>query len=82
MFSRIGVPELLLILAIVLLIFGPKNLPKLGKSIGRAVENFKKGQQEAGGEEDDDDEEERSAAESPKTKKAGSKRNSSDSDDE
>ncbi|MDD6635917.1 MAG: twin-arginine translocase TatA/TatE family subunit, partial [Coriobacteriaceae bacterium] len=34
-FGGIGVPELLIILAVVLLIFGPKNLPKLGSAIGR-----------------------------------------------
>ena len=51
MFSKIGVTELLIILAIALLIFGPKALPKLGKSIGRTVGNFKKGLQEEDGEE-------------------------------
>ena len=30
-----GVPELLIILAVILLIFGPKNLPKLGASVGK-----------------------------------------------
>ena len=32
-----GVPELLIILAVILLIFGPKNLPKLGASVGKTV---------------------------------------------
>ena len=32
-----GVPELLIILVVVLLIFGPKNLPKLGASLGKTV---------------------------------------------
>ena len=63
--GTIGVTELLLILAIVLLIFGPKSLPKLGRSIGRAIENFKKGQREAAGEEDEDGAAEQST---PKTK--------------
>ena len=31
----LGVPELVIILVVVLLIFGPKNLPKLGASLGR-----------------------------------------------
>jgi len=31
----LGVPELLIILAVALLIFGPKHLPKLGRSLGR-----------------------------------------------
>ena len=43
MFSRIGVTELLIILAIALLIFGPTALPKLGKSIGKTIGSFKKG---------------------------------------
>ncbi len=67
--GTIGVTELLLILAIVLLIFGPKSLPKLGRSIGRAIENFKKGQREAAGEEDEDGAAEQNA---PKTKSSAS----------
>lgn len=39
----IGVPELLIILVVVLLIFGPKNLPKLGASLGKTVKNIRKG---------------------------------------
>lgn len=38
-----GVPELLVILAVVLLIFGPKNLPKLGSALGRTVKNLREG---------------------------------------
>ena len=33
----LGVPELLIILVVVLLIFGPKNLPKLGNALGKTV---------------------------------------------
>ena len=40
---RIGTNELLIILVVVLLIFGPKNLPKLGKMFGKTMNNFKKG---------------------------------------
>lgn len=47
MFSRIGATELLIILAMLLLIFGPKNLPKLGKAIGEAVGGFKAGNKES-----------------------------------
>lgn len=36
-------PELLIILAVVILIFGPKNLPKLGKSLGSTVKNIREG---------------------------------------
>ena len=39
----LGVPELLIILAVALLIFGPKNLPKLGSSLGKTVKNFRDG---------------------------------------
>lgn len=39
----LGLPEILIILVIVLLIFGPKNLPKLGKAIGRTVKNLRDG---------------------------------------
>ena len=40
---RIGTNELLIILAVALLIFGPKNLPKLGKMFGKTINGFKKG---------------------------------------
>lgn len=42
MFGNIGLPELIIILAIALLIFGPKKLPEVGKSIGRALREFRK----------------------------------------
>jgi len=42
MFGNIGFPEILVILAIALLIFGPKKLPEIGKSIGRALREFRK----------------------------------------
>lgn len=38
-----GMPELLIILAVVLLIFGPKHLPKLGKAVGLTVKNLRDG---------------------------------------
>jgi len=38
---RLGVPELLIILAIVILIFGANRLPELGRGIGRGIKNFK-----------------------------------------
>jgi sec-independent protein translocase protein TatA len=38
---RLGVPELVVILMIVVLIFGASRLPELGKGIGRGIKNFK-----------------------------------------
>ena len=38
-----GMPELLIILAVALLIFGPKNLPKLGASLGKTVKSLREG---------------------------------------
>ena len=40
---RIGPQELIIVLIIVLVIFGPKNLPKLGKMFGKPMKNFKEG---------------------------------------
>jgi sec-independent protein translocase protein TatA len=39
--SWIGLPELLILLVIVLLIFGPKKLPEMGRSLGRGMREFK-----------------------------------------
>lgn len=41
MFGRIGAGELILILAIALVIFGPSKLPEVGRSLGEAINNFK-----------------------------------------
>ena len=40
---KLGIWELLVILAITILIFGPKALPKLGESLGQTIGKFKKG---------------------------------------
>ena len=42
MFSKIGAGELILILAIALIVIGPAKLPKMAKSIGKALGNAKK----------------------------------------
>jgi len=42
----IGLPELLIILAIALIVIGPKKLPDLAKSLGRALNEFKKATRE------------------------------------
>jgi sec-independent protein translocase protein TatA len=39
--GKIGIPELLLILAVALLIFGPSKLADLGKGLGEGIKNFK-----------------------------------------
>jgi sec-independent protein translocase protein TatA len=41
LFGPIGLPEMLIILAIVVLIFGANRLPELGKGIGAGIKNFK-----------------------------------------
>ena len=38
-----GMPELIIILVVVLLIFGPKNLPKLGSALGKTVKGLRDG---------------------------------------
>lgn len=38
----IGIPELILILVIVLVVFGPGRLPEIGGAIGKSIRNFKK----------------------------------------
>jgi sec-independent protein translocase protein TatA len=39
--GRIGVPELLIILVIIVLIFGASRLPEIGRGIGKGIRNFK-----------------------------------------
>jgi sec-independent protein translocase protein TatA len=41
MLGRVGFPELVIILLIVILVFGANRLPELGKSIGKGIRNFK-----------------------------------------
>jgi sec-independent protein translocase protein TatA len=43
LFGPIGPTELLLILLIVVIIFGARRLPELGKGLGEGIRNFKKG---------------------------------------
>lgn len=46
MFGRIGAMELVLILVIALVIFGPSKLPEVGRSLGKAISEFKNSSKE------------------------------------
>jgi sec-independent protein translocase protein TatA len=50
----IGLPELIVLLIVLLLIFGPKRLPEMGRSLGRGMREFK--DSISGNRDDDDDE--------------------------
>ncbi len=46
MFGSIGMPELIIILVIALIIFGPRKLPELGRSLGRSLAEFRRASNE------------------------------------
>ena len=46
MFGSIGMPELVIILVIALIIFGPRKLPELGRSLGKSLGEFKRASNE------------------------------------
>ena len=46
MFGSLGMPELVIILVIALIIFGPRKLPELGRSLGKRIGEFKKASNE------------------------------------
>jgi sec-independent protein translocase protein TatA len=56
---NIGPTELIIVLVIVLLIFGPKRLPGLGKQLGGGMREFKDSISGKGGRDEDDDDDER-----------------------
>jgi sec-independent protein translocase protein TatA len=60
---NIGPTELIIVLVIVLLIFGPKRLPGLGKQLGSGMREFKDSISGKGGRDDDDDGDEAERAE-------------------
>ena len=76
---RLGATELIVILIIVLLIFGPKQLPKLGKVVGSAFKSTKKQVAKASKEweenmEDDDDDDEEKPAKKKSSKSSKKKK--------
>lgn len=46
MFGPIGMPEMIIILVIALIIFGPRKLPELGRSLGKSLSEFKRASNE------------------------------------
>jgi sec-independent protein translocase protein TatA len=63
--AGIGVPELLIVLAILLLIFGPKRLPGLGRQLGGGMREFKDSITGKSSDDDDDEADEKSARVAP-----------------
>ncbi|MFO8240771.1 MAG: twin-arginine translocase TatA/TatE family subunit [Dissulfuribacterales bacterium] len=60
----LGVPELLIILVIILVIFGAGKLPKIGEGLGKGISNFKKSIKENGDIEDDASQDEKTGSSS------------------
>ncbi len=54
MFPRVGLPELIVILFIVILIFGANRLPEIGRGIGKGIRNFKEATRDDGKKDDGD----------------------------
>jgi sec-independent protein translocase protein TatA len=53
MIGRLGMPELLVVLVIIILIFGANKLPELGRGIGKGIRNFKDATREGAAEGED-----------------------------
>jgi sec-independent protein translocase protein TatA len=69
LFDTLGAPEILIILAVVLLLFGAKKLPELARSLGKSSTEFKKGLKEGGKDELPEESEAGEAPVAPKQKK-------------
>jgi sec-independent protein translocase protein TatA len=48
MLGRVGIPELIIILMIIILIFGANRLPEIGRGIGKGIRNFKESTRDGG----------------------------------
>jgi len=74
MVPNVGILEIAIVLVIALIVFGPKRLPELGKSLGRGLSEFREGVSSIGdsvtGNQDDDDEDDE-PVELPSTPEAG-----------
>lgn len=68
---NLGGPELLLVVAVIVLVFGASQIPKLARSLGQAQREFKKGLQDGAGEEPED------GAERPGSRRRGGGRDGS-----
>jgi sec-independent protein translocase protein TatA len=69
-FNQIGPTELIIVLVIVLIIFGPKRLPGLGRQLGSGMREFKDSISGRGGRDDEDDDDLRRDDERRKTEAA------------
>ena len=61
LFQNFGVWEILLLLLVLLLVFGPKRLPEMGRSMGRGMREFKDSLTGKGDDEDEEQEGEQAA---------------------
>lgn len=53
MFGKLGSSELFIILVVVIIVFGPTQLPKLSKMAGKTVKSFKKGLEDSSNDEEE-----------------------------